>query len=101
MNTRQTLVPATTQWHYTGEKRLFPGDGRCQFCHNQLFDPDHPEEEREAGWTLLAPDWNGMPGETLIAGEWCSKSCFEADILAQVTDGKQPAPTSASLEPRK
>jgi hypothetical protein len=93
MNKRQTLVPIT--WHYIGEERLYPGDGKCQFCHKQIFDTEHPNDEQNAGWTLLAPDHHGMPGETLIVGEWCSKECFSADILAQVTAGKQPTRTSA------
>ena len=101
MNTRQTLAPTTTKWHYTGEERLFPGDGTCQYCHRQIFDPDHPEQECEAGWTLLAPDQHGMPGETAIIGEWCGRECFQAEILAQVTVGKQPTRTITSHEPQK
>ena len=84
MNTKQTTIPATPPWHYTAEERPFPGDGTCQHCHKQLADPDHPEQEHDAGWTLLAPDQHGMPGETIVAGEWCSKHCFETDIHNQI-----------------
>ena len=79
------------QWRYMGEERNVSGNGWCQYCGRELWDEEQQEPAPDCNpWQLLVPDPFGMPGEQLVAGEWCGRDCFEADLHTQITQGTPP-----------